>query len=411
MTFSGKLQPQAWMVAPETQRVMQALRSDGGDARFVGGCVRNALANRRVTDIDIATPLTPEQVIERLEAHKIDYAPTGMKHGTVTAIADGHPFEITTLRLDVMTFGRHAEVKFTDDWKTDASRRDFTINTIYATAEGDLFDPFGGIEDLRLGLVRFVGEPERRIHEDVLRILRFFRFYAHFGQGKPDDASLKACMAAAPEIKKLSAERVRQEILKLLESDRCPMVWQLMLRGGVVTHFLPEATNIQALENIVRLEAATHNPAFPLRRLAAVIDVTATGLENISKGLRLSHNQSDYLLKMIGPAHALPENVNEADVKRLVYHQGNDTVRSLLLLSAARSGGEAHLLPLYETATTFRPPRFPLTGEDALNIGYPRGPAIGQALGVVEEWWIGEDFKPGRAECLKKLGERFGFND
>ena len=174
------------MLAPETQKVMSALMENGGAARFVGGCVRNALANRPVLDIDIATPLPPEEVIARLTAHKIGYAPTGLKHGTVTAIADGHPFEITTLRRDVATDGRHAEVAFTDDWQADAARRDFTFNAMYATTEGELFDPFGGVEDLRAGRVRFVGDAAARIGEDVLRILRFFRFYAHFGKGAAD---------------------------------------------------------------------------------------------------------------------------------------------------------------------------------------------------------------------------------
>src|SRR5262249_28705349 len=161
-------------------------------------------------------------VIERLKEHKIAYAPIGLKHGTVTAIVDGHPFEITTLRLDVMTFGRHAEVKFTNDWQTDASRRDFTINAMFATMDGDIYDPFGGTPDLRNGVVKFVGEPEKRIEEDVLRILRFFRFHAHFGRGLPNRPALNACFAAAKEITKLSSERIRQETLKLLESDNCP---------------------------------------------------------------------------------------------------------------------------------------------------------------------------------------------
>jgi poly(A) polymerase len=403
LNFSGKLQHQAWMIAPETQRVMQALLENGGDARFVGGCVRNALVNRPVMDIDIATPLLPEQVMDRLKDHKIAYAPVGLKHGTVTAIVDGHPFEITTLRLDVMTFGRHAEVKFTDDWKTDASRRDFTINAIFATLDGDLFDPFGGIGDLRRGHVRFVGDPEKRIREDVLRILRFFRFYAHFGRGHPDEAALKACAAAAQQVAKLSAERIRTEVLKLLESDHCPSVWQIMLGCGVVTHFLPEATNIAALENMVQLEARLECPAFPLRRLAALLEVTARGLPPIMQTLKLSNDQSAQLVLMVKPDVDISLNMSEADVRKLVYKAGNDAIRSLLLLAAARTGEKEGLKPLYDIATSFHAPSFPLRGEDVLKLGRKPGPDVGRVLELIEEWWVGEDFKPDRAACLERL--------
>ncbi len=405
--FSGKLQPQAWMVAPETRKIMQALTENGGDARFVGGCVRNALANRKVLDIDIATPLLPEQVIERLKHCKISHAPIGLKHGTVTAIVDGHPFEITTLRLDVVTFGRHADVKFTDDWKTDASRRDFTINAIFATADGDIYDPFGGVEDLRCGLVRFVGEPEKRIHEDVLRILRFFRFYAHFGQGEPDAAALQACAAAAGEIKKLSAERIRKEVMKLLEANACPAVWKLMLHSGVATHFLPEATNIQALENMVQLENLYECPAFALRRLAALLEVTVNGLSNIVQGLKLPNVQAAQLASMINPDLGVSMRMGENAVRKLVYRLGNDMARNVLLLEAARTGDKDSLQPLYHVATSFRAPLFPLRGDDVLTIGANPGPEVGRILGLVEDWWLGENFRPDRAACLRKLLTKF----
>lgn len=405
--FNGKMKTQAWMIAPETLRVMQALCEDGGDARFVGGCVRDALANRRVTDIDIATPLTPDQVIARLERHEIFYAPTGLKHGTVTALVEGHPFEITTLRLDVQTFGRHAEVAFTDDWTADAARRDFTFNAMSATLEGDIFDPFGGVEDLRLGQVRFVGDAEARIHEDVLRILRFFRFYAHFGQGAPDTAALAACTAAAAQIKTLSAERIRQEIFKLLESDRCPMVWQLMLQAGIIPQFLPQATQIKTLERLVQLEHSTNNPPFALRRLSSLLKVQAGDVKNTVQALRLSNDQSAYLLKMKDPAHHISLQAWQRDVKRHVYRLGSDVVRSLLLLAAAETEEAAPFLALYRTATSFRAPRFPLTGEDVMNIGYAPGPDIGRILGLIEEWWLQQDFQPGRTECLHRLESEF----
>ena len=406
-SFSGKLSLRAWMVAPETQKLMKVLLEDGGDARFVGGCVRDTLANRKELDIDIATTLIPQQVIERLKHHKIPFSTIGLKHGTIKAIVDGKPFEITTLRLDVLTFGRHADVKFTDDWKTDASRRDFTINAIFATLDGNLYDPFGGVEDLRLGRVRFVGDPEKRINEDILRILRFFRFYAHFGRGLPDDAALRACSAAAGQIPKLSAERICHEIMKLLESDRCAEVWRIMLRSGIVEHFMPDATNVETLENLVRLESSYDGDAYALRRFAALIDATPKGMKNISQALRLSKNQASQLNKMVNPEVFVSMDIGEGGVRKLVYHYGNDMARSLLLLAAARSGDEERLSPLYQTATSFRATRFPLLGDDVLAIGYESGSEVGRVLDAIESWWIAEDFKPRRTECLKKLKTDF----
>lgn len=400
----GKVSVQSWMQSSETLRVMNALYDEKiGEARFVGGCVRDALANRKVVDIDIATPLPPEVVIEKLAAAKIGYAPTGLKHGTVTAIVDGKPYEITTLRIDVMTFGRHAEVKYTDDWKTDAARRDFTFNAMSATPDGDVYDYFGGIEDLREGRVRFVGEPVRRITEDVLRILRYFRFLAHFGRGVPDADALRACRDMASEITKLSAERIRQEILKLLEADNSPQVWALMLQAGIVTYFLSEATDVKALEHLIVLEKSYDEPPFPLRRMAALLNVTREGVERIADGLRLSNLQREHLRELALPAADVTLDLDPQGVRRAVYRRGNDMVRSLLLLAAARNNTMHNLPMLYSEATTFTPPQFPVTGGDVIDCGWQSGPDVGYVLGALEDWWISKDFQPGRIDCLKML--------
>lgn len=406
-SFSGKIMLQAWMIAPETVRVMDALHDDGGDARFVGGCVRDALVNRKVIDIDIATPLKPEEVIDRLTRHKIDYAPTGLKHGTVTAIADGKPFEVTTLRRDVLTFGRHAEVAYTDDWQTDASRRDFTINAMFATREGDIFDPFGGIADLRLGRVVFVGDPEKRIQEDVLRILRFFRFYAYFGKGAPDAAALEACAKLAHLIPKLSAERIRQETLKTFDADAIPAVWRLMMENGIATHFLPEATNIAALERLVDLEARYDNAGRALQRLAVVLDTTLEGLRRTLQGLRLSAAQATALFKMVSGDPDISSDMSMEAVRRVVYHQGNDMTRSLLLLFAAKTQDEKGLPERFQMATAFRAPVFPVTGADVVKIGWPPGPRVGEVLKALEDWWVAGDFNVGRSACLDMLKKEF----
>ncbi len=403
----GKLSKKQFMVAEDTLRVMQSLLRDGGDARFVGGCVRDALANRRIIDIDIATPLNPEAVTQRLEADKIHVVPTGLKHGTVTAVVDGRPFEITTLRHDVVTYGRHADVAFTDDWKADAARRDFTINAMSATLDGDVYDYFSGMEDLRNGHIIFVGDAEKRVQEDILRILRFFRFHAHFGKGEPHTAALAACAKFADHLPRLSAERIRNETLKLLEAQNCPAVWQLMLQNRIVTHFLPEATNVTALERLVRLEEKYHSPGYVLRRLLSVLDVTVEGLMKVIESLRLSKEQGGHLLTLFEPGVAVDNKMDEATVNRAVYQLGNDVVRSLLLLCAARDGKDHNLAQTFQWATAFRPPRFPLKAQDVLDMGYAQGPDIGRILGNMESWWLAEDFVPGRTACLRKLQDDY----
>lgn len=406
--MTNKLSLQPWMIAPETQKIMSVLAADGGDARFVGGCVRNALVNRPVMDIDIATPLLPDDVVARLEKNKIPYAKTGFGYGTLTAVVDGKPFEITTLREDIHTYGRRADVKYTLDWRKDAARRDFTINAIYSTVDGSLYDPVGGIADVRQGRVVFVGNPAERIREDILRILRFFRFYAHFGEGAPDAASLKACAAAAPEIKKLSGERIRQETLKLLTAKKTAEVWSLMIQHRVATHFLPEATNLPALRRLIAL-----TPDYPLAesallRLAALLDLTRDGLVNVAKGLRLSNDQASALLRFLFPSIPVSTKLSVFELRRAIYRLGNETVQALLLLAAAKGGENGELASLYPEAQNFRAPVFPLTGKDALAAGYPAGPDVGRALQSVEDWWISEDFSPAPAACLDRLKkERF----
>lgn len=403
----GKLSKKQFMVAEDTVRVMQSLLRDGGDARFVGGCVRDALANRRIIDIDIATPLKPDDVTARLEADKIHVVPTGLKHGTVTAVIDGRPFEITTLRHDVATYGRHADVAFTDDWQADAARRDFTINAMSATIEGDVYDYFSGMEDLRNGHIVFVGDAETRVREDILRILRFFRFHAHFGKGEPNTAALAACAKLADHLPRLSAERIRNETLKLLEAPNCAAVWHLMLQNRVVTHFLPEATGVATLERLVKLEEQYHSPGFVTRRLLAVLDVTVEGLIKVIEALRLSKEQGGHLLTLFEPGVEVHTRMDQATIHRAVYQLGNDVVRSLLLLCAAREGKPHDLHNTFQWATAFRPPRFPLQAQDVLDLGYAQGPDIGRILGNMESWWLAADFEPGRTACLKKLKDDY----
>ncbi|MFQ5959208.1 MAG: CCA tRNA nucleotidyltransferase, partial [Alphaproteobacteria bacterium] len=247
---AGTIEPQRWMTVRATRAVVDALRAQGAEVRFVGGCVRDAVAGRKVTDVDIATPDPPETVIRLLEAAGIRVVPTGIKHGTVTAVVARRPFEITTLRRDVETYGRHAKVAFTDDWTADAARRDFTINALFCAPDGTLYDPFGGLDDLRAGRVRFVGDAVQRIREDVLRLLRFFRFYAHYGRPPPDAEALAACRAMALALPSLSGERVCAELLRLLAADDPAAVLELMIEADVLEFVLPEVAGVGALAEL-----------------------------------------------------------------------------------------------------------------------------------------------------------------
>ena len=401
---TGTLSLQSWMIAPETLRVMQALL-EKGDALFVGGAVRDALLNRPVIDIDIATTLLPEEVMDILAAREIICIPAGIQHGTVTATIDGKSFEITTLLRDVVSHGRTADVAYTQDWRLDAQRRDFTINALYATLDGTVYDYFGGMNDLRAGRVIFVGDARQRIHEDHLRILRYFRFFAHYGWGEVDEASLYAAVDMAKLIQTLSRERVRNEVLKLLAADRAGEVWRLMFEKGVVTHFLPEATRVNALDRTIALEDKLHRGAFVLRRLASLLEVTSEGLRRITEHMRFSRDQARLLAAIVVLAPTLMKNGDEKQVRSLVYRYGNDLVESMLIVAAAW-GADIDVEKLHDIAGSFRPPRFPLNGDDLTSRGLEPGPKLGAILKELETAWVADDFSAGRTALLQDLDRR-----
>src|SRR6266404_8524355 len=292
-----RIAPQPWMVEPATQAVLAALAAGGVEARFVGGAVRDALLGRPTpgssprADIDIATPAPPERIIELLEKSGIRVVPTGLAHGTVTAIVPPRQFEITTLRRDVETYGRRARVAFDADWAADAARRDFTINAIFLAADGTIHDPVGGLADLRARRVRFVGDPATRIAEDVLRLLRYYRFEARFGTGIGDPGARAACRAAAHVLPSLSAERVAQELTKLLETPDPLPVLHMMQEDSVLPVFLPEAQRLDRLRQMIAIEPE----ADPLRRLAALIEVDTAGAIAVAERLRFSNAWRDRL--------------------------------------------------------------------------------------------------------------------
>lgn len=423
MDPKGKLHPQDWMTEPETLAVFEAVSAKGTEARFVGGCVRDAVLRRPVKDIDIATPLPPEEIMALLKAADIKAIPTGIDHGTITAVVGDKHFEITTLRVDVETYGRRAKVVFTDDWEEDAARRDFTINTLSCTLDGDIYDYFGGLDDLGHGIVRFVGIPADRIDEDVLRLLRFFRFFAAYGHPPADPEALAACRVAAPRLVELSGERVRGELLRILLGPNPADTMQLMRGERILNAVLPEAGDVGRLRMLSWLEtdAIRVDGVAPdwIRRLCALFtpDITAERAEALAERLRLSNDQKRQLVAATEPDFTVAAETPLPALNQLLYDHGVQAVRDIALLSWA---GELAVAPrqprehkdswiaLLESLVGWQRPEFPLAGRDVLARGAPRGPAVGDFLRTVEAWWRERDFQPDREACIKALGNIMG---
>ncbi|TAN49963.1 MAG: CCA tRNA nucleotidyltransferase [Rhodospirillales bacterium] len=413
----GQVAPQPWMTAAATQAVLAALTGTGAEARFVGGCVRDAVLKRKVKDIDIATPLEPNEVMRLLEAAGIRAIPTGIEHGTITAVIGREHFEITTLRHDVESFGRHARVAFTDNWEEDAKRRDFTINALSMTGDGMIHDPVEGLADLGHGLVRFVGDPKQRIEEDVLRLLRFFRFHAHYGRPPAHTASLAACRQLAHLLPNLSGERIRGEMLRLLMAPDPASVLFLMQGERVLPHILPEARHFGRLRQLAWLEdKGVHMKDLepdPTRRLAALVETDAKGAEAIAERFKFSNIEAKRLIRMSAlPATRPTPRLDAKERRRILYHLGKDTFldRALIAWAGLRDidprSAEAASGPwmqMLNEAAGWQPLEFPIRGRDVLALGLSQGPWIGQMVDTVHAWWENGDYRAGRDEALAEL--------
>ena len=379
--MSLTLDPQVWMTATDGRAVMAALDDAGGAgcARFVGGCVRNALMKKPVDDVDIATTLHPEAVIAALKAAGLKSVPTGLDHGTVTAISGGKPFEVTTLRRDVTTDGRNATVAFTDDWAQDAARRDFRFNAL---------------SDALAGRVVFVGDPETRIREDYLRILRFFRFFAWYGRGAPDEAALAACGALKSGMERLSAERVSKELLKLLAADDPRPAVTLMAQAGVLNEVCPQAENLERFAAVIEGGGSDN-----ILRLAALLPDDGNAARVVAEELRLSNAQRNRLIACLSPGSPLSSTMTDAEARRVLYDIGAQTLSDRLRL--ARQDNPR----LLDLAAAWDKPVLPAGGEDVAALGVPKGPMVGEILRLVEAWWRENDFPADRRKVLKKLTE------
>ncbi|OYU71565.1 MAG: CCA tRNA nucleotidyltransferase [Alphaproteobacteria bacterium PA2] len=398
------------MTTPQVTALFDALEARGrrGCARFVGGCVRNTLLGAPIGDIDIATTLTPDLVTVALKAAGIRAVPTGIDHGTITAVIDGLPFEVTTLRRDVSTDGRRAVVAFTQDWALDAQRRDFTLNAVYSDREGVLFDPTGrGIPDGRAGAIIFVGEARTRIEEDSLRILRFFRFLAWYGRGDPDAEALEACRALADAIRNLPAERTSKELLKLLAADDPRMAVDLMARTGVLDIILPDHRDLADFSALVCLAVEGRIQSDPVLRLAALLPQDREAVRRTADTMRLSNAERGRLVAAAEASLDLRPDMSPKLARQALYQMGASTFVDRVTLAWAASGSttsRAAWADLLELASAWVPPVLPVNGDDAAAAGLPRGPLIGKALAEVEAWWLDRDFTDGRAEVLEKLG-------
>jgi poly(A) polymerase len=405
----------AWFKDMGLQRVLALLNSDGGEARIVGGAVRNSLMGLPVSDMDIATTLPPEAVVQRAGQAGLKCVPTGLKHGTVTLVVDGKPFEVTTLRRDLETDGRHARVEFTDDWKADAERRDLTINALYADKDGLVHDYVGGLQDIETATIRFIGSAAQRIEEDHLRILRFFRFFAFYGRGRPDADGLKASAAARKSVAFLSAERVWAELRKLLSAEDPFRALLWMRTAGVLTEVLPETEKwgIDAIPALIRAEGKFDWNADPMLRLAAIVPPVAERLKAMADRLKMSGTERKYL-QQFSEFPDVPETLSDRQFRRMLYEQGRDGAVARLRLSVASWVGKGDddiealrrlgfLRKLLAAAETWEKPTFPVKGADLIEMGFQPGPDVGSALSQLEERWIESDFEKSRADLIATL--------
>ncbi|APY14391.1 CCA tRNA nucleotidyltransferase [Brucella sp. 10RB9214] len=412
INISGKAD---WLNAKPLQALFTALNRDGGEARVVGGAVRNTLLGTGVSDVDLATTHLPEETVRLASEAGFKPVPTGMEHGTITVVVQGHPFEVTTLRRDIETNGRHAKVAFGTDWKADAERRDFTINALYVTADGTVIDQVGGLADIETRTLRFIGDAEQRIREDYLRILRFFRFFAWYGSGRPEAEGLRASARLKDGIAQLSAERIWSEMKKLLGAPDPSRALLWMRQAGVLNLVLPESEKwgIDAIHGLVRTQSDLGWQADPLLRLESLVPPDAARMEELGKRMKMS-NAERARLEAWARADAVKPGLSEQALKKAIYRGSKQALLDRIRLAYAaarqeavgsdeamiRAGGFARLL---DAAEYYDAPVFPVTGGDLLARGIEKGPGLGETLRSLETLWIDSGFSLDREALLRKL--------
>jgi poly(A) polymerase len=404
---TARLSDAAWLKHGEVAKLLAVLDRDGEEARVVGGAVRNTLLHMPVAEIDVATTAVPEKVIGRVEAAGWKAVPTGIEHGTVTVVIDSHPFEVTTLRQDVETFGRRARVMFGRDWRADAERRDFTINALSASAAGEVFDYVAGLDDIAARRVRFIGDPRQRIAEDYLRILRFFRFHAHFADGPPDAAGLHACISARAGLDTLSRERVRMELMKLFVAPRAAPTLAVMAESGLLGSVIGGVPYLASFAKMTEIEPALALEAGPVRRLGALGVIVREDAERLSQRLRLSNAESERL-SALESWWRISGTLSEQAARALLYHLGPQSFTDRVLHAwshADASPADAAWRELASLPQRWTAPVFPLKSADFSNRSVPAGPALGAAMRAAKDAWIAADFPTERA-AIEAIAER-----
>ncbi|TPN31772.1 CCA tRNA nucleotidyltransferase [Mesorhizobium sp. B2-3-3] len=406
-----------WLGDKHLQRLLGVLAEGGEEARIAGGAVRNTLMGQAVADIDIATTCLPRETVRRAEAEGFKTVPTGIEHGTITVVAGGKPYEITTLRADIETDGRRARVSFGRDWRLDAERRDFTINALYAEADGTVVDLVGGIGDIEARRLRFIGDPEARIREDYLRILRFFRFFAWYGEGRPDAEGLKACARLKDGLAQLSAERIWSELKKLLSAPDPSRALLWMRQASVLTAALPESEKwgIDAIHGLTKAEKDLGWAADPMLRLEAIVPPDAARMKTLAERLRLSTGEADRL-RHWAVATAVASRTTEGELAKRLYRGDRQGFVDRLRLALAsvrmraaedndallEAGGFSRLLAF---ALKWEKPLFPLKGADLTALGATPGPKLGEILKNLEAEWIEAGFALDRGELLDRAAK------
>jgi poly(A) polymerase len=402
---AAMLEDASWLTTGAAARVLKLLNGDGEEARAVGGAVRNALMKLPVGEIDIATTSVPDEVIRRAKSAGIKSVPTGIEHGTVTLVVDGTPFEVTSLREDTETFGRHARVSFGRDWIGDANRRDFTINALSVGLDGVVHDYVGGLADIAARRVRFIGEAGKRIEEDYLRILRFFRIHAAFGAGEVDRAGYLACIGGRAGLATLSAERMRMEMLKLLVAGGAAGAVGAMADSGLLQAIVGGVTYAGTFAAMIAAEHALGLKADAMRRLAALGVAVTEDAKRIAARLRLS-NAEARMLDSMGHRWWRLAGMDEARAKRRLYRLGETAYRDRLLLAWARVGGEGgRWIELARLPERWTAPKFPLKALDFIARGVAEGPALGHVLTLAEDAWLAADF-PLDAAALSSIADQ-----